>query len=261
MLRGIYTSASGMLADQRRLDVIANNLANVATDGFKRDTTISQTFQELYLQRVNDRVQPDAPAVAQPVGRMGLGTLVAHTATRLTSGSLQPTGNPLDVAISGDGFFAVQTPQGTRYTRQGSFRQDGEGLLVNGDGHPVLVGGRPVQSRTPLSIMGDGEVREGDRSLGQLTVATSLDLGAILKEGSGLWTRAAANETPTLITPAESTGRYRLHVGHLEASNVEAVTEMVEMLTVMRSHEANQRALQAQDESLQKVANEIGRIG
>jgi flagellar basal-body rod protein FlgF len=255
VIRGIYTSASGMLAEQKRLDVIANNLANVSTTGYKRETTVSQSFPDLLISRIHD------PAGPQPVGRLNIGTFVANTATRLTTGSLRPTGNPLDVAIAGDGFFAVNTLQGVRYTRQGSFVQNAQGTLVTQEGYEVLVGGNPVTAEAgALTIGSGGEVTANGNLLGQLTVVTSLQLGAMRKEGGNLWVQAGVGGNSALVSPAEANGRFELKVGFLEASNVEAVTEMVEMMTVMRSFEANQKALQAQDETLQKAATEVGRI-
>lgn len=260
MLRGIYTSASGMLVEQKRMDVTANNLANVNTTGFKKETAISGSFQELLVRRVNDKDAAGNPQTAS-VGTLGLGTFLVQNAARLSAASLKETGNPLDVAITGDGFFTVQTPQGIRYTRQGNFTQDANGTLVTAEGHAVLAGGRPITVRDgSLTISNTGEVRNGDRLLGRLDIATSQALGSLRKEGHGLWTRAGADDAPLLITPAEANGQYQLRVGFLEASNVESVTEMVEMITIMRSYEANQRTLQVQDETLQKAANDIGRV-
>lgn len=260
MIRGIYTAASGMLADQRRLDVVANNLANASTTGFKRETTISRSFSDFLIERTHDD-DPTTKALPQQVGRLGIGTYVVNTATRLTTGSMQPTGNPLDVAIVGDGFFAVNTPQGVRYTRQGSFRQNGDGTLATPEGYEVLVDGSPVQAAEgSLSITADGDVMAGDQNLGRLTVVTSLELGAIRKEGNGLWAPAGAGDSTTLVTPAETSGQHTIRAGYLESSNVESVTEMVEMMTVMRSFEASQKALQAQDETLQKAVTEVGRV-
>jgi flagellar basal-body rod protein FlgF len=262
MLRGIYTSASGMLADQKRLDVVANNLANASTTGFKRDTTISKAFGDFLIERVNDRSAAGTGQPPEQIGRLGIGTYIVNSAARLTTGSLRPTGSPLDVAIGGDGFFTVQTPQGIRYTRQGNFLQDAEGTLVTPEGNAVLVDGAPAQAEPgTMTISEAGEVRSGDQVLGRLSIATSRDLGAIRKEGNGLWVQAGAGEASSLISPAEADGAYTLRVGFLEASNVEAVAEMVEMIATMRSFEANQKALQAQDETLQQAASQIGRIG
>jgi flagellar basal-body rod protein FlgF len=258
MLRGIYASASGMLADQRRLEVTANNLANAATTGYKRDTSITQSFGELFLQRIND-ANPAQGNDAAPVGPVPLGAYVAHTATRLSTGSLQATGNPLDVAILGDGFFTVNTPEGVRYTRSGNFVQDDEGNLVTPEGYNVLVDNQPLTSAEPLKLNDKGEVQAGDQVLGKLTIATSAELGALRKEGNGLWSMVD-REQSMLLTPEISTGRYQVKAGYLEGSNVQPVNEMMEMMAVMRSYEANQRAIHAQDETLSKAVTEVARI-
>lgn len=261
MIRGIYTSASGMLADQKRLDVIANNLANASTTGFKRDTTVSQAFPDFLINRINDRDVLGNPTLPTPIGNLGIGTYVAYTATRLTTGSLRPTGNPLDVAIAGDGFFSVNTPNGVRYTRQGRFVQNADGTLVTPEGFAVLVDGEPVKAAPgSLTITNEGDVVSGGAVLGRLSIVTSRDLGAMRKEGNGLWAQAGAGQDSALVTPGEANGSYQLKVGFLEASNVEAVSEMVEMMTIMRSFEANQKAMQAQDETLGKGVSEVGRI-
>lgn len=261
MLRGIYTAASGMLADQRRLDVIANNLANSSTAGYKRDTSVRQSFTDFLVVRLND---PDNVGDTQnpQIGRLGFGTLLAFTATKITTGNMVQTGNSLDVAIEGDGFFTVQTPQGIRYTRDGAFLQDSQGRLVTKQGHQVLVDGRAVRAEVgTLAINNLGQVLSGETILGTLSIATSDQLGSIRKEGAGLWLPVSEGEPTTLFAPWETTGKYRLRSGFLESSNVEAVTEMVEMMTTVRSYEVNQKAVQAQDEALQKVTAEVGRIG
>lgn len=261
MIRGIYTAASGMLAEQKRLDVIANNLANVSTTGYKRDAVTTRSFAEIFVSRIHDNNLSGLNTPA-PVGPLGLGTYVERTATRLTTGALRATGNPLDVAIVGDGFFAVQTPQGIRYTRQGNFVQDSAGVLVTPEGYPVLVDGGIVMAQEgPLSINDHGEVFTGTTLLGQLTVVTSQELGALRKEGNGLWVEAGAGEQTMLVTPENASGRYQLRPGYLEASNVDAVIEMVEMISTMRTYEASQRSIHVQDETLQKAVNEVGRIG
>jgi flagellar basal-body rod protein FlgG len=251
-----------MLADQKRLDVVANNLANASTTGFKRDTTMTKSFSDFLIQRVNDQSASGQGLPPSPVGRLGIGTYIMGTAARMTTGSLQPTGNPLDVAIAGDGFFTVQTPQGVRYTRQGNFMQNSDGTLVTPDGYAVLVDGAPVTAPPgTLGISETGEVSSNGQVLGHLSIATSRNLGAMRKEGNGLWVQSGAGEPSSLITPAEADGQYSLRVGFLESSNVEAVTEMVEMIDTMRSFEANQKALQAQDDTLQQAVTQVGRIG
>lgn len=261
MLRGIYSAASGMLADQRRLDVIANNLANASTSGFKRDASVTQSFQDLLVVRVGDRA-PVADAQQNMIGRVGFGTLLSVTAARLTSGAMKQTGNPLDVAISGDGFFVVNTDRGLRFTRNGSFRQAADGTLVTQEGHQVMVDGQAVQGEAgTLRIDERGRVFAAGQELGTLTVIAGADVGSIRKEGGNLWTPVGPNEPSGLIPSGDANAPHELHVGYLEASNVESVTEMVEMMTTMRSFEANQKSIQAQDEALGRAVTEIGRIG
>lgn len=259
MIRGMYTAASGMITDQRRLDVIANNLANASTAGYKRDTAVVQAFERFLVVRKND----NAPGTSgdPAVGYLSFGTLLPHTSARLTTGSLRVTGNDLDVAIEGDGFFTVATPRGTRYTRNGSFRQDAGGFLVTQEGHQLLVGGRPVRAAAGgFSIRPTGEVMADGRAVGNLDIVTSQELGTIRKEGDGFWTLALEGEPSALVIPDESSGNFKLKVGYLESSNVEPVLEMVEMMTIIRNYEANQRLIHAQDDALNKSVNEVGRI-
>jgi len=260
MIRGIYTAASGMLADQRRLDVIANNLANSSTSGYKRDTSVTTAFDSFRVIRVQDR-EPES-ARQNAVGNLTFGSLISHTATRLRTGSLLSTGNPLDVAISGDGFFTISTQNGLRYTRDGSFKQRADGVLTTQSGDPVLVDGREVTGGPgDLTINNDGTVLAGNQVLGRLSVVTSTELGSIRKEGSNMWVQVTAGEPSALVQSSESFARFDLAVGYIETSNVEPVTEMVEMITTMRSYEANQRAIQMQDEALGKAVSEVGRVG
>lgn len=259
MLRGIYTAASGMLVDQKRLDVISNNLANVSTVGFKRDTTIRQAFTDFTVVRLND---PDSTGDTEnpEVGRLGFGTLLAFTAAKLTTGNMIPTGNRLDVAIEGDGFFTVNTPAGVRYSRNGSFRQTSEGVLVTAQGYAVLVNGQPLKAEPgSLRIDDSGQVYANDNPVGQLSIVRSKQLGAIRKEGNGLWVPAGPTDPTALVTDA--TDGFSLRAGYLESSNVEPVTEMVDMMTIVRSYEMNQKVIQAQDEALQKLVTEVARIG
>jgi flagellar basal-body rod protein FlgF len=259
MIRGIYTAASGMLADQRRLDVIANNIANSSTSGYKRDTSVTTAFDSFMVIRTQDNEPVSADV--KTVGQLTFGSLISHTATRLTTGSLIATGNPLDVAVSGDGFFAISTQNGIRYTRDGSFKQREDGVLTTQAGDPVLVDGREVSGGSgTLSINNNGTVTAGDQVLGRLSIATSVELGSIRKEGAGFWMPIGPGEPSALVQSPGNSGGFVLSVGYVESSNVEPVTEMVEMITTMRSYEANQRAIQMQDEALGKAVSEIARV-
>jgi len=258
VLRGIYASATGMVAQARRLDVLANNLANAATVGYKRDVTIAATFQDLLQERLDDRVPP-APGTTRAVGPVPAGTAVA-TATRLADGPIKATGRPLDVALQGDGFFTILTPEGIRYTRAGNFDQDGQGRLVTAAGHPVLVSGRPVAGRS-IVIRENGEVWVDGLLAGTLDIVTTDQVGPLRKVGDNLWAPGGPG-APLVGGASTATGQnparpWRLLVGFLEMSNVEPIREMVELIHATRTFEANQKALQAQDQALGRAVNDL----
>lgn len=260
MLRGLYASASGMQVEARRLDVASNNLANAATAGYKRDTLVATPFGELLLHRLGQQ----GPARGTPaVGPLGLGTYPVATAARLRDGTLMATGRSLDVALVGQGLFAVRTPEGIRYTRHGSFTQRADGILATQDGHPVLVDGQPVgHPGAVVAIDDDGEVTVDGLPAGRLTVVTPGEAGPLRKVGASLW-EPASGSGQLLFTPwpaDDPRGSYQLRVGYLESSNVEPVLEMVNLIATMRSYEANQRALQAQESTLDRAVNDIGRV-
>jgi flagellar basal-body rod protein FlgG len=154
MWRGLYTAGAGMITETKRTDTIANNLANANTSGYKRDDAINREFAPMLIRRINDgKMQNDVTAikgfslggVAPVVGTLGLGSYIDEIATDHTQGGFQTTGNPLDLAISGDGYFAVQTPQGVRYTRDGNFYKSAAGQLQTVNGQAVLDNqGRPI---------------------------------------------------------------------------------------------------------------------
>ncbi|HID10820.1 MAG TPA: flagellar basal-body rod protein FlgF [Candidatus Latescibacteria bacterium] len=231
MIRGIYTSASGMLARELAQEVLANNIANVKTTGFKRD--------KVYFQGALD-------GISSAEG-------VLKVATDYREGPLIRTDNPLDLAIQGRGFFAVETPWGIRYTRDGHFSVNEEGVLVTTDGHPVLGEEGSIEldlSGGPPSVGEDGTVRVGDVVVGQLRIEDFEDLDSLRKEGNGLFRAYAEGR------PAEG---FRVRQGFLEGANVSPVEEMVRMLANYRAYEAGQRAIVAQDEALRKAVNEVGR--
>lgn len=262
MIRGLYTSATGMQQDAQRLEVIANNLANANTAGYQRDTVVSQPFHDMLIQRINGSAP--APLQAAPtIGRLGLGAFTVMTATRLKDGSLRETGRELDVALLGSAFFSVRTPNGVMYTRNGSFTQDAAGRLVTADGHPVLVNGAPVGAPgARLRINEQGQVLVNDQLAGQLDIVTADQLGPLRKVGHNLYSAdgQGSHVMAAPPDPQDPRGAYQLRVGFLENANVEPVLEMVELLAAMRSFESNQKAVQVQDETLAKVINEAGRI-
>jgi flagellar basal-body rod protein FlgF len=240
MIRGLYVAAEGMAARQKAQDVLAMNLANVNTTGFKADRPVFETA----LQRTLYRVEGTG---ATPIGTLSAGALLTTTYTDLQPGPLMRTGNPLDVAIEGEGYFAVQTPAGIRYTRNGAFSLNAEGILITREGFPVL--GTQGVIRLPrsatLEIGEDGSLRIDGRVVDRLQIVQ----GTMRKDTNG-W--LVGNATP-VATP-------RLITGMLEGANVNIVREMVEMIEYLRAYETHQRVIQAQDETLGRAINEIARI-
>lgn len=254
MLRGIYTAASGMLKDMQRQDVVANNLANVSTPGYKRDMAVCRSFADLLIQRENDQ-EPAGRAVSGKnpiIGSLGFGTGVYSTVTIHEPGGLQETDNPLDVAIAGEGYFVVDTPQGRRYTRDGSFTLNADGVLTDGQGQAVLgqqgpitiQGGEPVIDQT-------GRVFVNGQEVDRLQIVSFNNLAGLQKVGDNFFT---TTENPVPLNNPQ------VKQGFLEDSNVNVVREMVEMIDVMRSYEANQKVVQAQDGTLEKTVNEVGKV-
>ncbi|MBO8126112.1 MAG: flagellar hook-basal body protein [Firmicutes bacterium] len=242
MIRGIYTGATGMLTQQRRLDVISNNLANVNTAGFKRDYLASVSFPEVEMYRV-------AGGRSVPVGPLGYGADTPVLHTDFGPGSLQVTGNPLDLAIEGEGFFAVDTPRGERYTRAGHFFRNAQGFLVTGSGDYVLgQRGRIPLSGSEIQVSQDGWVSVDGRRVDRIRVVIFPPAFG-RKEGENKWVAAEVTEV------AEP----RIRQGAVERANVNAVKEMVDMITVLKAYEANQKIITTQDELLDRAVNEVGR--
>ena len=246
MIRGLYIAATGMLAESARQDVIANNLANVTTNGFKRDDSTSQTFGNLLVSSMG---LPGAPVV----GPLNLGTQVGDIVTMDRQGALRATNNSLDVALAGEGWMTVDTPAGRRYTRDGQLQVNEKGQLLGGDGSMLVgVNGKPItidQTAGSVSIEKDGTVRQDGTEKGQLRIV-ALDPATLRKEGSNL-----ADGTE------KGAGSATVRQGYLEASNVNTVSEMVELIEVMRAFEANQKVASAQSEMLQEAVTKVGALG
>jgi flagellar basal-body rod protein FlgF len=237
--RGLYIAASGMLAEQVRQDQIANDLANASTYGYKPDRAAQASFADLFLQNRQNGAS---------VGPLSLGVHIAELRTDLSQGPLLQTGNTLDAGISGEGFFAVQTAQGVRYTRNGQFALDASGRLMTTTGFLVLgANGKPITvgKEAGLSIAPDGTVRSGATAVGQLRIAS---LTGAVKQGDGLFTGTPGAK------PAETT----VEQGFLEGSGVEPARAMVDMIVSLRAYEASQRVLRTIDETLGKAVTSVG---
>jgi flagellar basal-body rod protein FlgG len=254
MMRALYTAASGMIAQQYNMDTISNNLANVDTTGFKLN---SAHFQDLIYQTLQAPGAPVGPNVV-PVGQdVGLGVKVGSSEKLFTQGSLQQTGNTLDVAIQGDGFFQITLPDGTTaYSRDGSFKEDANGSVVTSDGYFVQPQITIPQNALSVQIGPDGTVTalvpgsSQPQQLGQLTLARFVNNAGLSPQGSNLFTQTAASGPPIVTQPGLN-GAGVLQDGYLENSNVQIVNEIVNMIVAQRAYEANSKAIGASDQMLQ----------
>ena len=265
MWRGLYIAASGMITETKHTDMIANNLANASTTGFKRDDMAIREFEPMLLRRINDH-SADTEVTsfkgfridgnrAPRVGTLGLGSAVDEIATDHLQGAMQTTGNTYDFAISGEGYFVIDTPQGARYTRDGSFYRAANGQLQNVRGQAVLSAqGRPItipQEAVSVSVASDGRIYADGRQIAQMGFVQFDAPNAVVKQGDNLY-RAQEGARPTQATGV-------IEQGMLEASNTSVVTEMVELINNYRVYEAGSRAVQSQDAILDKAVNDVGR--
>jgi flagellar basal-body rod protein FlgF len=283
VIRGLYTGASGMSAQQVRLDAISNNLANVDTDGYKRDVAVHKSFAELLLRRINDdgvALNPFGSGDMAPVvGKIGTGVENNEVFTEYEQGALKQTQNDFDLAMDGDGFFAVQTPYGERYSRSGAFVLGKEGFLETKEGYPVLGENGPIQVKAnnfkvdkdgnvfvnedfqadPFRLVGREENDwKGLRKLDTLKVVDFEKDRFLAKQGASLW-RSTEESGEAQVLKAGS--RPKISQGYVEASNVNPVLEMVRMIEVNRAYEANQKSIQSEDSMLGKLINETARVG
>lgn len=244
MIRGVYIAATGMLAESQRQDVIANNLANATTTGFRRSVTTAAPFADVLLFNMRS---PGTPTI----GGLSHGTQLGQVTTLSTQGALRATGNQLDLALVGEGYFAIDTAAGRRYTRDGTFTLSADGVLVTKAGEQVAGVNGPIRLTrgVDVSIDADGTVSQAGQVRGRLQIS-GLAPGSVTSEGG-----SRLNGTPT------GAGATRVRQGHLEASSVNVVTEMVELIRTMRSFEANQKAVQSQDEALSLSVSRVGRMG
>lgn len=254
MIRGLYTAAAGLSIEARRNEIIANNLANVNTNGYKRDDLVAESFRGMLLYRMNDPAARAGATDPQLVGSLGTGSYGVFSAMDNAQGGLTQTGNPLDLAMAGEGFFAVETRQGERYTRDGSFARSTDGFLVTADGFRVLGQNGPVRLGTgEVTIETDGTVRQDGRSVDRLRIVRFQGGETPTKEGSNLLrVSGQVAEVPR--------AQAQVRQGFVERSNVNVVREMVSMIAALRSYETNQKVIQVHDELLAKAVNEVGRV-
>lgn len=260
MIRGWYIGSSGMNAQQNRLDAIANNLANVDTSGYKRDTTVSKSFPELLLRRTEaDGVYktPFGSADAAPIiGRLGLGVETNENFTEFEQGSFRQTDTNTDLALSGEGFFAVETPNGERYTRNGNFILGKEGILVTKDGYPLLGEKGEIRLEDDKFIVNeDGVITTKDGDVIDRIKVVRFDNERYLKKmGNSMWSSNGISGNAYI---AEGNERPRMMQGYTETSNVNVVNEMVKMIEVNRAYEASQKTIQSEDSMMSTLWNKV----
>ncbi len=246
-----------MESQQLNLDVISNNLANVNTTGYKKSNI---EFQDLLYDNVRTAGADQGNGAQLPTGlSVGHGTRAVSTSKVFTEGELTQTGERLDLAIQGDGFFQVTMPDGTlAYTRDGSFKTNSQGQIVTSDGLPVQNGFQPVPNgTTSVTISSSGQVTTtgaNGTQTSQVTLVRFANPAGLMSMGGNLFTETPASGTPETGNPGAA-GYGSLQQGYLESSNVSVVQEMVNMITAQRAYEINSKAVQAADEMMQQSDN------
>ncbi len=259
MIRALWTAASGMESQQKSIDVVANNLANVNTAGFKKSRA---DFQDLMYQNLKTTGSPSTNTTQVPTGiQIGLGSRLAAVTKIFTTGDFSQTGNELDMAIEGDGFFQIQLPDGTTaYSRSGAFKKDNTGRVVTSDGYPLLPAITIPANATKTSIGNDGTVsvlqagQNTPTQVGNIQLVLFSNPAGLSAQGKNLFIESEASGAPTTGTPGQ-TGLGTIAQYFLEMSNVSVMEEMVNMITGQRAYEVNSKAVQAADEMLQTANN------
>lgn len=241
-----------MTVQRDRMEVLTNNIVNAETTGYKKDALVTSSFADVMLQRIDD---PNVDIIgSNAVGTYGSGTHVDELVTDFGQGSLEPTGKSTDLALQGDGFFAVETGDGERYTRSGNFAVDRDGDLVTADGNYVLgQNGRIHVGSTDFSVAADGTVTNASGAAGKLRLVTFDDPGVLRKQGDSLYYAYGG------AVPAEAQNAV-VRQGFQESSNVDISEEMVDMITLYRKYEANQKMVTITDDSLGLAVN-LGKLG
>lgn len=257
MVKGLYTAYTGMLNQQNKMDVISNNLANAATTGYKKEGSTSQAFDTVLAYKIKDRT---VGVRAQNIGTMNLGVKIGENYTDYTQGAFRDTGNTYDLAISGNGFFCIQFANksggtSTKYTRDGSFTLNVDGYLVTKDGDYVLdENGRRIRldNLATASIDRNGTIFQNNRAVATIGLQDFEDYNYLEHYGENYYQPVKGYE----FKDADG----QIVEGYLEASNVQVVSEMVELISVTRAYESNQKVIQTIDGTLDKAVNQLGNV-
>lgn len=244
-LRSLYISATGMLSQRKVMDVLTNNLANIETVGFKRDELKTKSFSDVLVARINDPTG-DSPGI----GPLNWGIHPDEVVTRFTQGPLENTGKATDIALSGDGFFTVETPQGLRFTRSGNFQVDSNGYLCTQEGYYVRTAtGRVNVGNADIIVDSQGNVT-GANGTYTLQIVQFADSAALRKVGSNLYSGPAAAQNSTALVMQ----------GFIEGSNVDMAEELTNVIAASRNYQSNVQMISILNGTLEKTVNEVGRV-
>lgn len=251
MLRSFYIAGTGMLAQRAKMNVLTNNITNIDTTGYKKDTTVSRSFADLLIKNLKDPYLLKKSAI---IGPQNTGIHADIISTVFSQGDVEETRRSADLALEGQGFFTVETPEGIRYTRDGSFSVGSDGCLITSDGYYVSgQNGRIYVGGESFAVDTLGNVTVNGQTADRLSIVTFNDLSGLRKAGGNLY----VNYTNQPVMQAQNV---KVMQGYLEASNVNMADEVVNMVEINRAYEMNQRVLRIIDESLAKSVNEVGRV-
>ncbi|MCC5464212.1 flagellar basal-body rod protein FlgG [Pelosinus baikalensis] len=259
MMRSLWTAASGMVAQQANIDVVSNNLANVNTTGFKKSRS---DFEDLMYQTIRQSGTATGADTQLPTGiQLGSGVRQVATQKIYTQGPTQSTGNDLDMTIEGDGFFQITMSDGTiNYTRDGAFKRDEQGRIVNSEGYPLEPAITIPEGSSNIAISSDGRVsaklagQTASQELGQIQLVKFVNPAGLDSAGHNLLKETAASGTPVASDPGVD-GTGTIMQKYLEMSNVQVVEEMVNMIVAQRAYEINSKAITTSDTMLEQAAN------
>jgi flagellar basal-body rod protein FlgG len=258
MIRSLWIAKTGMDAQQTQLDVISNNLANVGTNGYKRQVA---QFEDLLYQNLRQAGANSSQQTQLPTGlQLGTGVQLVATPRVFSQGNLQQTGNQFDMAVNGNGFFQVQMPDGTTaFTRDGSFHIDSAGQLVNSSGFALSPAVTIPPTAQSVTIGADGTVsvtlpgQATSQNIGAIQLAGFINPAGLESKGQNLFAETSASGTPTANTPGTN-GLGTLQQGYVETSNVNVVEELVSMIQTQRAYELNSKAISTSDQMLQRLS-------
>lgn len=257
MVRGLYTAYTGMRNEQRRLDIISNNLANSATIGYKEENVTNQSFKDMIATKIRDGSNA---YVDEPIGTMNLGVKIGETYMDWGQGSLRETGNPYDIAIEGDGFFRIRVTDrngdsSIMYTRCSTFKCTRDGYIVDADGNHLQGSSGDIKlptEATEIAIKEDGTIFADGVIVDTITLADFEDYNYLELYGD--------NKFRTVDGAVEKEANAMLEQGYTEQSNVNVISEMVSMITITRAYEAGQKVIQTEDSLLSRAVNDVGKI-